>query len=464
MTVVLARAEALAVPPERCTAEELLARHGAPAESRQALGRRVAALGLTVTGEHLPSRRVFVEGDRPALAALARAAEPGGDLARHVLAVLGMQPGPIARPHYRRADRSRAVTAFSPPQVAGLYDFPPGVSGAGQGIAIVELGGGYAESDLQDFFGGLGLPVPAVRSVGVDGAANVAGQDPQGADPEVLLDIEVAGSVAPGASIAVYFAPNTDKGFVDAVSEAAHASPTPECVSISWGGPESSWSAGARTALDQALADAAALGVTVTVASGDSGSSDGTGAPAVDFPASSPHALACGGTHLVAASDAITDEVVWNDGTSGGATGGGVSTTFAVPPWQAAAEAVPGTALAGRGVPDVAGDADPQTGYDIFVDGSAEVVGGTSAVAPLWAGLIALAAEHAGRRLGLVAAALYPGLAPGVDAPGFRDITSGDNGAYQAKPGWDACTGLGSPVGTTLASRLATATHPPAGG
>ncbi|MGH9114953.1 MAG: peptidase S53, partial [Acidimicrobiales bacterium] len=262
MTVVLARATALAVPPERCTAEELVARYGASAESRQALGRRVDALGLTVTGEHPPSRRVFVEGYRPALAALARAAEPGGDLARHVLAVLGMQPGPMARPHYRRADRSRTVAAFSPPQVARLYDFPPGATGAGQEVAIVELGGGFAQTDLQRFFEGLGLPVPAVRSVGVDGAANVPGQDPQGADAEVLLDIEVAGSVAHGASFVVYFAPNTDKGFVDAVSDAAHASPTPACLSISWGGPEPSWSASARAALDQALADAAALGVT----------------------------------------------------------------------------------------------------------------------------------------------------------------------------------------------------------
>ncbi|MGH9114415.1 MAG: S53 family peptidase, partial [Acidimicrobiales bacterium] len=340
-----------------------------------------------------------------------------------------------------------------------LYDFPPGATGAGQDVAIVELGGGFAQTDLQRFFEGLGLSVPVVRSVGVDGAANVPGQDPQGADAEVLLDIEVAGSVAHGASFVVYFAPNTDKGFVDAVSDAAHASPTPACLSISWGGPEPSWSAAARDALDQALADAAALGVTVTAASGDSGSSDGTGAPAVDFPASSPHVLACGGTRLIASGNAIIEEVVWDDGTSGGATGGGVSTAFAVPAWQAAAQAVPGTALAGRGVPDVAGDADPQTGYDIVVDGSPEVVGGTSAVAPLWAGLIALSAEHAGGRLGLVATALYRGMAPGVDPPGFHDITSGNNGAYQAHRGWDACTGLGSPIGSALASRLATTAH-----
>src|SRR5262249_41925329 len=155
---------------------------------------------------------------------------------------------------------------------------------------------------------------------------------------EVLLDIEVAGALAPGAHLLVYFAPNTDAGFLDAVSAAAHAEPTPAAISISWGQSEDQWTAQARTAFDHALQAAAALGATTTVAAGDDGSGDrvGDGRAHVDFPASSPHALACGGTRLDAdgATGAVRSETVWNNGTGGGATGGGVSAVFPLPAWQ----------------------------------------------------------------------------------------------------------------------------------
>jgi kumamolisin len=254
----------------------------------------------------------------------------------------------------------------------------------------------------------------------------------------------------------VYFAPNTDQGFVDAVTTAVHASPTPTVVSISWGQSEDSWTAQARTALDQAFADAAALGVTVTVAAGDNGSADRAtdGQPHADFPASSPNALACGGTSMQLSDGGVAAETVWND--ASGATGGGVSDTFSLPSWQAAA-GVPGrsgTGQSGRGVPDVAGNADPATGYQVFVDGKAQVVGGTSAVAPLWAALICRLAQATGKSFGLLQPLLYAGVSAGAAAAGFRDITQGNNGAYQAGPGWDACTGLGVPDGTTLVTLL----------
>jgi kumamolisin len=345
--------------------------------------------------------------------------------------------------------------------VAALYQFPAGTDGTGQTIAIIELGGGFGSSDLDPYFAGLGLPVPSVTAASVDGAANQPGQDPNGNDGEVLLDIEVAGAVAPGAVQVVYFAPNTDQGFVDAVTTAVHATPTPTVVSISWGQSEDSWTAQARAALDQAMADAAALGVTVCAAAGDSGSSDGQSGTHVDFPASSPHALACGGTSLRgnAGTGVISSETVWNDGSSGGATGGGVSDTFPVPSWQTAA-GVPARAgaaagsAAGRGVPDVAGCADPATGYQVRVDGQSMVVGGTSAVAPLWAGLISRMAQSTGKPFGLLQPVLYAGVTAGTAAPGFRDITSGSNGDYSAGPGWDACTGLGSPEGSTLLTKV----------
>ncbi|HTV74680.1 MAG TPA: S53 family peptidase, partial [Candidatus Acidoferrales bacterium] len=261
---------------------------------------------------------------------------------------------------------------------------------------------------------------------------------------------------APESRIVVYFAPNTDAGFLDAVTTAIHDTANkPSVISISWGGPESTWTAQAMTAFDQALQSAATLGITVCVAAGDGGSTDGVsdGQNHVDFPASSPYALACGGTSISVADGAISSEVVWNDGAKGGATGGGVSVQFPLPTWQANLTVNNGTTsapLTMRGVPDVAGDADPDTGYDVLVDGSSEVVGGTSAVAPLWAGLIARINGINGTSAGYINPKLYA--APSS----FNDIVQGNNGGFSASAGWDACTGLGSAKGQAIAGILGT--------
>ncbi len=386
--------------------------------------------------------------------------------ALRIEAVLGLDTRPIAKSHIRRLKdensgkavkirASAASDSYSPPQVAELYGFPTGLTGAGQTIGILELGGGYETSDITTFFGGLGLTPPTVVAVSVDGGTNVPGGDPSGADGEVALDIQVAGAVAPGARIAVYFTPNTDQGFIDAITTAVHDQTNkPGVLSISWGGPESGWSAASRTSLDNACQSAAALGVTITVASGDNGSSDGGTGNNVDFPAASPHVLACGGTLLEGSGTKISSEVVWNDQASGGgASGGGVSTVFALPTWQRNAK-VPAasSSTGGRGVPDVAGDASPESGYNVLVDGSTEVVGGTSAVAPLWAGLITLVNQSlvgAGKSAaGFINPTLY------ASPAALRDITSGSNGSFNAGPGWDACTGLGSPNGTAVLQAL----------
>lgn len=368
-----------------------------------------------------------------------------------VEAVLGLDGRPVAKPHIRflSATAKASDTSYSPLQVAAFYNFPSGVTGSGQTIGIIELDGGYQPSDISTYFAGLNLTPPTVVAVSVDGAAN-APTTPNSADGEVALDIEVAGAVAPGAKIAVYFAPNTDQGFIDAITTAVHdTTHNPSVISISWGGPEPSWAQSSLTALDNACQSAGALGVTITVAAGDNGSSDGASGNNVDFPASSPHVLACGGTRLEGSGTTISSEVVWNDGSSGGATGGGVSNNFPLPGWQAKAGVpAPSNSAGGRGVPDVAGDASPTTGYNILVDGSKQVVGGTSAVAPLWAGLIALVNQQRGSAAGFINPTLY------ANAAAFHDITSGNNGAFKAGPGWDACTGLGSPIGTKVASAL----------
>ena len=385
----------------------------------------------------------------------------------------GTSPAPTSPPAPGASPVSSAPAAppvppvqtptYTSAELATIYGFPPRTTGAAQTVALVELSGGYNDADLTAYCSGLGIPVPNISAVSVDGAINNPGAG--GADVEVALDIEVVCGAAPGATQVVYFAPNSDQGFIDAVAEAAHATPAPVAISISWGQSEDAWTAQARAALDGAIADAGALGITVCVAAGDSGSGDGAtdGSVHVDFPASSPHALACGGTRLIASAGAITSETVWNDGPGGGAGGGGISDTFPVPAWQAKA-GVPGkagTGTPGRGVPDVAGNADPQTGYRLIVGGHPRTVGGTSAVAPLWAALIARIAEATGQRFGLIQPALYADVTPGTAVPWLNDITSGCNGAYNAAPGWDACTGLGTPNGPALVTRLGA--NPPPG-
>jgi kumamolisin len=377
--------------------------------------------------------------------------------------VFGLDNRPQAKPHFRRrrglagAPAAAVSLSYTPIQVATLYNFPTGVDGSGECIGLIELGGGYNPTDLSNYWSQLNLTeTPTVSAVAVGNGSNNPTGDPNGPDGEVMLDIEVAGSIAPGAKIVVYFAENTDAGFLNAITTAVHDSTNnPSVVSISWGGPESSWTQQALTSMDEACQAAAAIGVTICVAAGDDGSTDGVtdGLNHVDFPASSPNVLGCGGTELVASGNTITSETVWNELASNeGATGGGISDVFPLPSWQSGANVPPSANPnhnIGRGVPDVAGDADPNTGYVTLVDGQPDVIGGTSAVAPLWAGLIALINESIGKPVGFINPLLYQN--PNGD---FNSITSGNNGAYSASPGWNPCTGLGSPIGVQVAVAL----------
>ena len=377
-----------------------------------------------------------------------------------VTGVFGLDNRPQAKPHFRRrrADLTglrphAAGTSYTPIQIAQAYNFPSGLNGSGQTIALIELGGGYRARDLSSYFKTLKLTQPKVTPVSVDGGHNTATGDPSGPDGEVVLDIEVAGAIAPAAKIVVYFAPNTDAGFLDAITTAIHDKKNkPSVISISWGGPEAAFTQQAITSFDEAFQSAAALGVTVCAAAGDNGSTDGVndGQQHVDFPAADPYVLACGGTNLQVTGNTAV-ETVWNDQTQGGgATGGGISDVFPLPDYQKNASIPPSAndKQVRRGVPDVSGDADPETGYQILVDGQQSVIGGTSAVAPLMAGLIARLNQKAGQPIGFLNPVLYQ---QGEGAGAFHDVTQGDNGAYKARPGWDACTGLGSPDGTQLA-------------
>jgi kumamolisin len=468
----------------RMTRAQFAEAYGADPADIEAVKTFAAAYGLAVVEEQAARRTIVLSGtvaqfNRAFDVDLQSFEHAGGsyrgrtgaiqlpdELRDIVEAVLGLDNRPAARPHFRHHRpngnvqwhaATAAATSYTPVQIANAYGFPSG-TGKGECIAIIELGGGYRPADLKAYFAALKIAPPKVVAISVDHGKNHPTGDDNGPDGEVMLDIEVAGAVAPEATIAVYFAPNTDAGFLDAITTAIHdTTHRPSVISISWGGPESQWTPQAMTAFDQAFQAAAAIGITVCAASGDNGSSDGVGdgADHVDFPASSPFVLACGGTNLQATNGTINAETVWNDGGNGGATGGGVSTTFQRPQWQEGLKTTNASGaskpLAMRGVPDVSGDADPESGYAVRVDGTNTVIGGTSAVAPLWAGLIArINGANSGRPVGYLNPLLYKGAST---AGALRDVTKGNNGDFAASAGWDACTGLGTP-GKSIASIL----------
>jgi len=372
--------------------------------------------------------------------------------------VFGLDDRPQAKPMFRMYKNDghfiqphAANISYNPNDIAKMYKYPKNVNGTGQCIALIELGGGYRTADMKNYFAKLGLALPVIKSKSVDGAHN-SPSTPDSADGEVALDIQVAGAVATGAKIVVYFAPNTDKGFLDAITTALHDKVNkPSVISISWGASESQWSEQAMQNYNQSFMSAVALGITITAAAGDNGSSDGQtdGKAHVDFPASSPFVLACGGTKLEK-----TKETVWNDG-DGWATGGGISDVFDVPDYQkkiSLPASVNSKQHKGRGMPDIAANADSATGYNILVDGQWSVIGGTSAVAPLMAGLIVLANQKLKRTVGFINPKLYT-----ANHDAFKDITEGNNttakaGGYSAKKGWDACTGLGVPLGAVVSA------------
>ena len=368
---------------------------------------------------------------------------------------------------------------FFPPEVAVLYNYPSNFAGAGQNVAIFAFNGtgpdphgGYRLAALQTYFEQvLGGTTPAIKDVVVQGPGNDPGPDSQSssqngdATGEVMLDMCVVGSVAPRANIFMYFTEFTSQGWLDGLNQAITDTNKIDVISISYGNPEDdpdgAWTAMGVQQVNQIFEAASAKGITICCASGDDGSSDqvNTGAH-VDFPASSPFVLGVGGTKLVASSaspQAIASEVVWNESMqSEGATGGGVSAVFTKPSYQSTVN-VPPSANAphriGRGVPDVAAVADPVTGVVVIrVDGKQlEPIGGTSAAAPMWAALIARLNQGLAANCGFLNTLIYSSQFP---KNAFHDITSGNNGAYKAATGWDACTGFGTPDGEAMLQGL----------
>ncbi len=401
------------------------------------------------------------------------------ELAEVVMAVLGLHDRPVSKPALATAP-TPVAPRLTIGDLAELYEFPEEASGRGQRIGIIELGGGYRERDLDTFFESLGIARPSVSTVEVDGAGNepedeeqvratmewlaaavespaTAGNPPPagGATVEVTMDIEIAGALAPGAEIVVYFARPTERSLFNVLHDALQPG-GPSVLSLSW-----SWNERPQdqdqAQIEDLLERCAVDGRTLCVGSGDRGSrgspSDGPKSLNPQFPAISPYVLACGGTRLEIRDGRLVGEKAWNSVDFGQSTGGGVSRVSPLPRWQAEAQ-VPARpdGWRGRGIPDVAAVADPETHCGIFVGGTWGPAAGTSASAPLWAALVARLNELLGVELGYSTPLFYRLARERPDV--FRDVVCGTNGAYKAAAGWDPCTGLGGPRGTRLLNAL----------
>lgn len=386
------------------------------------------------------------------------------DLEGIIVGVFGLDNRTVTKRNRSDDDDPPNTTPLTVPQVTTLYDFPD-QSASGQRIAIFSRSG-YKKEDIYTYFTDLGLDVPTVQDVDIDGATNTPGDS-----PETTMDICISASAAPGASVVVYFTPGGEKGWVDLIGAVNHPKSNDLVCSVlsssyyRYDGDDSAHSnADFMNAVSSAFLDAALQGVTVCVASGDRGSYSkitDDGKAHVQYPASDPWVLTVGGTTIGNIKRSSFDEYVWNHGK--GATGGGVSAHFPLPSYQYSA-AVPVSVndkkSTGRGVPDVAANASRHSGYNIPFDGDYLVVGGTSAAAPLWAGLIARINAAMGENIGFVNPALYT-----LGSDVFKDI-DGSKGptnnkvkaetapGYSANPGWDACTGWGSPKGSALLNGL----------
>ena len=468
-------------------AEAVASRHAFATEDRNLVAHWARANGVEVLGEDPTTRRIGVRAPAARAAQLFgvhleqfRWQRPGGvveyrghlgpvcvprQIAHAVTGVYGLDDRPIAQPHLVSLDRTRpGIVTYDPPEIAAIYRYPR-LPNDGEGLhlvaGIIELGGVTHPAEVGAAFERLGLAAPEIVHVRVDGAE--PSPDPGGADVEIALDYQVIGAMtlamAPKArlSILCYDAPNCERGFIDAVAAAASLTPQrPAAVSISWGTGEDMWTQQGIRGMDSVFATGALRGVTYSAAAGDAGSDDGRldGRQHPEFPASSPHVWACGGTTLLATRDSILSETVWNERfREQGAGGSGVSNVFIPPSYQSATGIQPrnaDTGRLGRGLPDGSGVADPVTGWTVVAAGRLRSTGGTSAVAPMYTALWTLVTALRGRPIGLPHPAMYR-----LGTGGFNDVTQGSTGGpYSARRGWDAASGWGSPNGRAIARAL----------
>jgi kumamolisin len=487
-------------PSTIMTREELAATYGASDNDVDAVVRTFEKLGLTKVDANAATRSVRLSGTVQQMekafqiklfdyehssgnyrGRVGRVQVPN-EVQAIVQGVFGLDNRRVTRRRRQPIDamgQAKALSSvpaswYTPAQLATHYNFPSG-DGTGQTIGLLEFGGGYFQSDLQQFCQLANVAMPKVVAVSTD---RISTSKRDGAEGEVMLDVEVVAGVCPKATIVVYFAHFTEHGWIT-ILDAAMQDKThnPGVLSVSWGFAEDAliWTQQAMTQVNEALKEAALLGITICVAAGDDGSSDAItdGHAHADFPASSPYVLAVGGT-TIANNGVNQPDICWKEGDglradNGGSTGGGVSAVFPRPNWQEGItiQSVNPGAIAGRCIPDIAANADWNASpYLLVVDGSAQPNGGTSAATPLWASLITLINQKrgAGKRIGYLTPLLYQTASGGVGGQtigkaGCTDVTSGDNntasvGGYQAGNGYDAVSGWGTPNGQALLAAL----------
>lgn len=402
-------------------------------------------------------RLVTVTGTKEALqSALGSMPKEMAPIIRHVF--FDTQEPPISEGGFPSIP---TMATYTPPQVGQIYNYPKDLDGSGVTVGIMGFGGGFDREILSDYFRYLTIPMPEITSVSIRGYENTYSTPPSAMDVEIMMDIEVAAAVAPGAKFVVYLGRNDARGWYEGLSTAIHDNiNNPAILSLSFALPESKTIQTEMALINQLFMEAALLGMTVTASSGDLGSSAGVddGLAHAYFPASSPFVIATGGTTLIAQGSEIKSEVTWDVPKVGAASGGGISAFFPLPAWQKKAGVPPSVNpghQTGRGLPDMAGNANLLTGYVIsYNKGELSPYGsGTSAVAPLVAALFAMINQKSNVSVGYVNPLLY-NLETMTDSNLFYDVTKGDNGAYQASAGWDACTGWGSPDGIKLLNAL----------
>ncbi|MGF1431715.1 protease pro-enzyme activation domain-containing protein [Kitasatospora sp. LaBMicrA B282] len=388
-----------------------------------------------------------------------QAASLPADVASVVAGVAGLNNHTVrttrlAKPNATPNATNAAPNGYGPGQYDGAYNLNKiGADGTGVKVALWEFDG-YSSTNLTTYDHQYGLTGPAVSTVSVDGA-NYDSKPGEG-QGEVELDSEIVRGVAPQATQLVYEAPNNDQGEVDMAAKIV-ADDQVSVISISWGSCEPDTTQSIMTAVDNSFKQAAAEGMSVYSASGDDGSRDctrstsGANVKAVDFPASDTYVTGVGGTNLQVSGSGYGSESAWST------AGGGVSTVFAKPSWQT------GTGIGGmRTVPDVSSNADPNSGFAIYTQGTSgpgwQVYGGTSAAAPLWSGFTALfnqkAKSAAKPNLGQANPALYQVANSAAYGSTFHDVTTGANQDFTAGTGYDQVTGWGSPVADALTNAL----------
>jgi kumamolisin len=495
------------LPSAAISHEDFASKYVARQEDADKVARVLQGYGLKIEEVSLPGRSMRVSGTAAAMDSafqahlgIYRNTQQGeyrgregelqipGELEGIVTGVFGLDERRMARRKSQTTTALAAVAAklapLTPADLEKRYNFPPGTA-AGQQIAIAEFDGGYFADDLQAFCAKQGRAVPAVTTVAVGlkplTLAEIQQLPPQqrtdelGASMEVMMDVQIVAGLCPQAGIFVYFAPFTEKGWVDLLNKVMSGKPDkPVTLSVSWGLAEDApdWSDAARTEINNRLQAAALLGITVCVASGDDGSGDqlADGRAHVNFPSSSPFVLSVGGTMLTGTPAKVAEQVWWEapgerTNKGGGATGGGVSVLFARPKWQSVSvKSLNNGSIDGRVLPDIAALAGSPL-YDLIFLGRDFPNGGTSASTPLWAALIARVNSilPAGKRQRFLAPLLYQNGANGrpLGASACQDITASQNAShpqpgvgYQAQAGYDAVTGWGVPNGAALLAGL----------